>query len=492
MELYGRSTARTGPQPGEWAPAAGPESGLEESMRRLELWNRDSLYPERLGVPDCAFYMRTGVGGAVRIGGGEFPERPGELACQYYLRTGTCKFGASCKFHHPRDAGVSINVLSNSLGYPLRPGENECSYYLKTGQCKFGMTCKFHHPQPSGMSMPSPARPFYPTVQSSSIPSNDQYGGSLTSYRTGRPPLLPGSYPPGAYGPMMLPPGVVPIQGWSTYSVGYRRVLSTIMFEIDQTSRHYLIWTMHSADLDLLWVFICVHHLTQGPVSPVLSPGAQPTVGVGSVYGVTQLSSSAPAFAGPYPSFTSSGGPSSSGQKEKLFPERAGEPACQYYLKTGDCKFGSSCRYHHPPDWVISKTNCVLSPLGLPLRPGVQPCAFYMRNGYCKFGPTCKFDHPIRTVRYSPSASSLTDIPVAPYMVGSSLATLAPSFSYASLDPHSSRIPSSGNTLSSSAGLIFSQTVAAPFSNVQLSGQSSSPLSISMSTRQGDEVRRSS
>lgn len=140
--------------------------------------------------------------------------------------------------------------------YLLHQGENECSYYLKTGQCKFGMTCKFHHPQPSGMSMPSPARPFYPTVQSSSIPSNDQYGGSLTNYRTGRPPLLPGSYPPGAYGPMMLPPGVVPIQGWSTYSVGYRRVLSTIMFEIDQTSRHYLIWTMHSADLDLLWVFI--------------------------------------------------------------------------------------------------------------------------------------------------------------------------------------------------------------------------------------------
>lgn len=122
---------------------------------------------------------------------------------------------------------------------------------------------------------------------------------------------------------------------------------------------------------------------------------------------------------------------------------------------------------------------------------GVQPCAFYMRNGYCKFGPTCKFDHPMRTVRYSPSASSLTDVPVAPYMVGSSLATLAPSFSYASLD-HSSRIPSSGNTLNSSAGLIFSQTVSAPFSNVQLSGQSSSPLSISKSTRQGDEVRHSS
>lgn len=214
------------------------------------------------------------------------------LNMKYYVRTGTCKFGASCKFHHPRDVGVSnINVQPNSLGYPLRPvlvlllfqslvllnvayslgisirmlklhhlyllhqGENECSYYLKTGQCKFGMTCKFHHPQPSGMSMPSPARPFYPTVQSSSIPSNGQYGGSLTGYRTGRPPLLPGSYPPGAYGPMMFPPGVVPIQGWSTYSVGHI-VVYNMMFEMDQASRHYLIWPIQPADLDPLWVFI--------------------------------------------------------------------------------------------------------------------------------------------------------------------------------------------------------------------------------------------
>lgn len=146
--------------------------------------------------------------------------------------------------------------------YLLHQGENECSYYLKTGQCKFGLTCKFHHPQPNGMSLPSPARPFYPTVQSSSIPSNDQYGGSLTSYRTGRPPLLPGSYPPGAYGPMMLPPGVVPVQGWSTYSVGYRRVLF-IMFEVDQTSQHYdmdyafrlqLIWTLGFHLVNPCWV----------------------------------------------------------------------------------------------------------------------------------------------------------------------------------------------------------------------------------------------
>ncbi|KAL4588245.1 hypothetical protein LXL04_001128 [Taraxacum kok-saghyz] len=347
MELYGRSTGRNGSQPDhnqqpEWVQP-GTETGLEESMRRLGLWGGTGrvgeFYPERPGTADCAYYMRTGTcgygskcrynhppdrsnlaGGAARsAGGGAYPERPGEPPCQYYLRTGTCKFGASCKFNHPRHAGGSLsNVPLNTYGYPLRPEEKECSYYLKTGQCKFGITCKFHHPQPSGES----ARPFYSTVQS---PSPEQYPAGA-AYRVARPPLVPGSYPPGAYGPILLSPGMVP---WSPYS---------------------------------------------GRVSPVLSPGAQP-------------------FAGHFrPLPPPSPGPS---QPERVFPERPGQPECQYYMKTGDCKFGASCKYHHPPDWVISKANCVLSSIGLPLRPGVEACNFYMQNGHCKFGRTCKFDHPV-------------------------------------------------------------------------------------------------
>lgn len=113
---------------------------------------------------------------------------------------------------------------------------------------------------------------------------------------------------------------------------------------------------------------IMLVYMLQTPVSPVLSPGAQPTVGAGSVYGVTQLPSTH-TLAGPYASLPSSAGPSSSNQKEQVFPERPGQQECQYYLRTGDCKFGSSCRYHHPREWVVPKTNCVLSPLGLPLRP---------------------------------------------------------------------------------------------------------------------------
>ena len=101
----------------------------------------------------------------------------------------------------------------------LQQGEKECSYYLKTGQCKFGTTCKFHHPQPAGMSMPAPAPLFYPTVQSPSVPVPEQGAGSSSGYRATRPPLVPGSYVPGTYGPVLLSPGVVPMPSWSSYSV---------------------------------------------------------------------------------------------------------------------------------------------------------------------------------------------------------------------------------------------------------------------------------
>merc|ERR1719436_2229191 len=35
-----------------------------------------------------------------------------------------------------------------------------------------------------------------------------------------------------------------------------------------------------------------------------------------------------------------------------------------------------------------------LNSAGLPIRPNQLPCAFYLRTGTCRFGSTCKFDHP--------------------------------------------------------------------------------------------------
>ncbi|KAF5736961.1 zinc finger CCCH domain-containing protein 34-like [Tripterygium wilfordii] len=449
MERYGLGQEGLQSDPSmEWR-GPGAETGLEEPMWRMGLSSGSGGggdggqfgYPERPDEADCIYYLRTGFCGYGSRCRFNHPRDRGA----YYMRTGTCKFGASCKYHHPRQGAGAVSPVSlNYYGYPMRPGEKECSYYVKTGHCKFGATCKFHHPQPANIQVPAPAQvapvptpvpapAIYHPVQSPSVPSSQQYGVVVA-----RPSVLAGSYVQGPYGPVLLSPGMVPISGWSPYTA---------------------------------------------PVSPVAIPSTQPMVGSGSMYGVTQLSPSAPAYTGHYQPLPSSAGPSSSSQKEHPFPERPGQPECQYFMKTGDCKFGSSCRYHHPPELSAPRELVVLSPMGLPLRPGAPPCAHYTQRGECKFGPACKFDHPMGTLIYSPSASSLADMPVAPYPVGSSLGTLAPSSSSSELRPElmsgsgkdssSTRMSSSLSTSSGSVGSVFSASI--PYSSMQQSSQSSGP-----------------
>ncbi|CAN0871483.1 Zinc finger CCCH domain-containing protein 32 [Linum grandiflorum] len=376
MEPYGHSKQLT-----EWTPA-GPETGLHESMRGLGLSSNEP-YPERPGFPNCVYYMRTGV----------------------------CGYGGRCRYNHPPDrAAIEATVRATGLypernGDPPCQGEDECSYYLQTGHCKFGITCKFHHPERANTLTTTSAPQFYQPVQSPSAHVTDQYGGASTNLRV----KLPGTFMQGTYGPVLFSP----IPGWSPFSA---------------------------------------------PVSPVLSPGAQTT----SLYGVTQLSATtSPAPPRPYPSLLSSG--FLTHKEHNSFPQRPGEPECQYYLKTGNCKYGSFCRYHHPQDRVA---ETVLNPLGLPLRLGMQPCSFYLQTGHCKFGSSCKFDHPIGggAMRYSPSS-------VAPYLVGSLLATLSPPSTSYELRPQlfsglpprkitylSRSPPGPGHTSNSPVGLIFSQT----------------------------------
>ncbi|KAI4303196.1 hypothetical protein MLD38_038856 [Melastoma candidum] len=398
--MEGRDGSRPSDLPQEWPPDPKVETSIDEAMWQLQLgedYDRQ-VYPERPDEADCIYYLRTGfcgygprcrfnhprergpVLGASRAGSAEFPERNGQPVCQFYMRTGTCKFGPSCKYHHPRQDMTPNNpVQLNYYGYPYRPEEKECSYYMKTSRCKFGDTCKFHHPQPAGVPVAAPSPPPfqlspmplsvatpspYPMVQSPPIPSSQQYGVLVA-----RPPVIP-SYVQSPYGPVLLSSGMVPLTGYSPY---------------------------------------------QASVSPVASSSPQPNSGSNSVYGMAQISSTVPAFAGPYLTSPFGVDPSSL-QKEHLFPERPGQPDCQYYLKTGDCRYGSSCRYHHPPE-ANAAANVILNPLGLPLRPGVTPCMHFAR-GECKFGPACKFDHSVGALSYSSFVSSLGDAPVIPYPAG--------------------------------------------------------------------------
>lgn len=184
------------------------------------------------------------------------------------MRTGSCKFGTSCKYHHPRQGASSANPFAlNIYGYPLRPvcklfmiiilivvprvygvwrfevyegwwllivqGEKECSYYIKTGQCKFGMTCKFHHPPPCNVPVPTatpatvpPAPLSAATIYSTPSPAPQQYGMVTGNWPLVRPSMLPGSYIQGPYGPMLISPGVLPFPGWPPYPVSVFTILS--------------------------------------------------------------------------------------------------------------------------------------------------------------------------------------------------------------------------------------------------------------------------
>jgi len=135
-------------------------------------------------------------------------------------------------------------------------------------------------------------------------------------------------------------------------------------------------------------------HLVQAPATtPVIPSSTASNVGSTQLYGITPLPSSAATYTGPYQSSGSSIGPSGAIQKEHPFPERPDQPECHYYMKTGECKFGPSCRYHHPPDKGAPKANVILSPVGLPLRPvistslvlytGLSLKKDYSRNHFC-------------------------------------------------------------------------------------------------------------
>eukprot|EP00897_Mesotaenium_endlicherianum_P008301 jgi/Mesen1/749/ME000110S_11017 len=75
------------------------------------------------------------------------------------------------------------------------------------------------------------------------------------------------------------------------------------------------------------------------------------------------------------------------------YPERPGEPDCSYFLKTGQCAFGFSCRYNHPPDGQQAAPQGA-SWTEYPERSGQPDCQYYLKTGSCKFGATCTYHHP--------------------------------------------------------------------------------------------------
>lgn len=254
-----------------------------------------------------------------------YPQRPGKQECEHFMRTGFCRFGSTCKFHHPIEQSVpdtetALEMFANSevageaaafnsSQLPLRPGSQECAFYLRMGFCKYGAGCKFHHPERFLM---------YQQLTSSSQEPSPQslLSRNMVQMVSAQTPVVPYMHNPPAW-PYMQ----------------------------DSTT---------------------VSNAMPTPMLAYTMPGV--------MVGMQEM------------------------ELEQL-PQRDGEKDCSFYLKTGCCKFGATCKFHHPRDrQLAAEAAGIISPdlnaSGLPIRLGETPCAFYLRTGICKFGASCKFDHP--------------------------------------------------------------------------------------------------
>ncbi|GJN12040.1 hypothetical protein PR202_ga30283 [Eleusine coracana subsp. coracana] len=227
-----------------------------------------------------------------------------------------------CTFNHPpspRPSGWQGHARKaekqeQDAEYPRRAGEPDCSYYVKFGSCNYGMNCMFNHPRkPSGWQ------------GRHACASEKQEQDSEYPRRPGEP------------------------------DCSYYMKFGSCKYEMDCRFNH--------RPKPCGW--------QQGRHTPA---------------GERQ-------------------------EHEAEYPQRPGEPDCSYYIKFGSCKYGMDCIFNHPhhEPMLFPGKGCKcnyqgggktefekvkLNFLGLPLRQGTGVCSYYMRTGICKFGTNCKFHHP--------------------------------------------------------------------------------------------------
>ncbi|RVW68971.1 Zinc finger CCCH domain-containing protein 67 [Vitis vinifera] len=386
-------------------------------------------YPLRPYAQDCPYYVRTGSckfglnckfnHPVTRTGQvGKERENEGEglsekIECKYYLTGGGCKYGNSCRYSHSKETNELATLEYNFLGLPMRVGEKECPYYMRTGSCGYGANCRFHHPDPTSVGGSEP------NGNGESVGGFDSLGN-----HNGESTILNLS---GASQPSMA--------SWSSHMLSNRefptQIIAHLMcLQCIQLLKEYIqilnlmgiryislsqihpefeigmhIISAHSSlkgCLGFVWNqldFLCPENLTDVTVKILtekLDIPCPPRV----------LVPCAPIHSQGMPRHLHSGLTLNKLMKKsdvsqhyeqtqvEEFPERPGKPECDYFMKTGDCKYKSACRYHHPKSRVPGLPVCALSDKGLPLRPGKKFCWHYESYGICKYGRACLFDHP--------------------------------------------------------------------------------------------------
>lgn len=308
-----------------------------------------------------------------------YPMRPDAEDCAYYMKFGSCKFGLNCKFNHPprrKNQGVKEKAMNREENFE-KTGQTECKYYLTSGGCRYGKDCNYSHgsDKSSTSHIPEynflglPIRPGEKECPYYMRTGSCKYGANCRFHHP-EPKTVAGGGSPSGYGnDRSLPSQVVSSSSLSPWSASGAFTSTSPFVPV-------------------------IYPPTQGAPRP--NPewnGYQ-----GTAYPTSERSLPTP------PAFAMNNLPTEINfplqhqhdMAVQEHPERPGEPECTFFLKTGDCKFKSNCKFHHPKNRnPKAKANTfALNDKGLPLRPDQPICTHYHRYGICKFGPACKYDHP--------------------------------------------------------------------------------------------------
>mmetsp|Transcript_7842 Transcript_7842/g.17391 ORF Transcript_7842/g.17391 Transcript_7842/m.17391 type:complete len:628 (+) Transcript_7842:466-2349(+) len=113
----------------------------------------EPMFPIRPNEPVCQYYMKHGT---CKFGQAcKFHHPPASQQTQYAATGGSpllLNMGQPRKIIEPATQLVAVGPPGSDLTHmmvqflPQRPEEPDCIYFLKNGRCKYGATCRYHHP----------------------------------------------------------------------------------------------------------------------------------------------------------------------------------------------------------------------------------------------------------------------------------------------------------------------------------------------------------
>ncbi|KAK4392923.1 Zinc finger CCCH domain-containing protein 67 [Sesamum angolense] len=313
--------------PGFLTPAPLSEDALIERMESVVLKseeNHDRIVDDDDGNKDVGGCENSGL----------LPLRPYAGDCPHYVRTGTCKFGLNCRYNHP--VKKTQQFLKSRDSDSDNFGTIECKYFSTAGGCKYGKSCRYGHPgEESENSVPElnflglPMRlgekecPYYMRNGSCGY-------GSRCVYHHPEPTSVAGKRSPN----VMDEKFGEPVK--TTHLLhGLLNNQNIMGLRVAKSMLALMIAASVVLTINCRW-FKLFHQGRNSYTAPIAN-GCVRKIDVS--------------------------------MQVDEFPERPGQPECDYFMKTGDCKFKSTCRFHHPKNRIPKVEECILNENGLPLRP---------------------------------------------------------------------------------------------------------------------------